>query len=129
MLRRASLVLAMQRSRLSPLGLYGVILALAVQLAAAACVLQPALATMADGVICHAQSSKSPAPAHDHAPNPAFYPVFLSVSLPAPTLAAAPALPPPAAIEVTRASLPPPARAPPVRRVAAACPRGPPVRV
>ena len=115
--------------RLWPLGLYGAILALAVQLATAAVVLQPALRALENPVICHAELSKPPAPARQHAPNLALYPIFLAVSLPAPTLAAAPALAPPPAMEVARSSSPPPARAPPVRRVAAACPRGPPARI
>lgn len=120
----------MQRFRLSPIGLCGAILALAVQLAAAALVLQPALAMPENGVICHADPGKSPAPApQHHAPGPALYPVFLAVFLPAPVSAAAPVLLPPPAIAVLRSSLPPPARAPPVRRVATACPRGPPVRI
>jgi hypothetical protein len=119
----------MNCSRLSPVGLYGAILALAVQLAAAALVLQPALATAANGVICHTHVGKLPAPVHHHPPGLVLYPVFLAVSLPAPTLTAPPALAPPLVMEAARFALPPPVRAPPVRRVAAACPRGPPGRI
>jgi hypothetical protein len=59
----------MNCSRLSLPGLYGAILALAVQLAAAALVLQPALATLENGVICHTDASKLPAPVQHHTPD------------------------------------------------------------
>ena len=115
----------MLRRRLSPLGLFAAILALAAQLVAGALVPQPAWAASHDSEAC---ADMGKAPAHDqrHKPDCPFCPFCLAVAHPAPTLIAPPPLPAPSVLWVARALPLPPARAPPALPSLAAHPRGPP---
>ncbi len=111
--------------RLSPLGLFAAILALAAQLVAGALVPQPAWAASQGSESC-ADMGKAPAHDRQRKPNCPFCPFCLAVAHPAPTLATPPLLPSPSIVQVARAVLLPPARAPLTLPSLAAQPRGPP---
>ncbi|MBV8615598.1 MAG: hypothetical protein JOY66_17785 [Acetobacteraceae bacterium] len=116
----------MVRRRLSPLGLFAAILALAAQLVAGALVPQPSWAASHHHSQSCADMGKAPAHDRQHKPDCPFCPFCLAVAHPAPTLAAPPPLPAPSVVLVAHAAPLPPARAPPPLPFPAARPRAPP---
>ena len=117
----------MVRRRLSPLGLFAAILALAAQLVAGALVPQPSWAASHHHSQSCADMGKAPAHDRQHKPDCPFCPFCLAVAHPAPTLLAAPPpLPAPSVVLVAHAAPLPPARAPPPLPFPAARPRAPP---
>ncbi|HEY1935492.1 MAG TPA: hypothetical protein VGG99_26075 [Acetobacteraceae bacterium] len=116
-------------------GLPLVLLALAVQIAVGAIVLQPQMMELMQlsqtSPICHANTpadDHSPAAPH-RAPHCMFCPLCAAVATSGHVLSGAqPPLPvPPQIVALSREGMPPPATAPPVASPNAAQPRGPPI--